>query len=342
MQPRIPEKNKKPGVCYAVTDDGLELPVIDVTNPAFAVQLSEQELDALLQKHIKEVKSRERVPGFIMRLMLRLMQRNSILMRGIAATAGTYMTGMNTYILKLGPENLNEDYASNLDRKVATSVPVLSARLRLQDIAHLLADRLILVLSSDEKSPLHLINIGGGTGVDSFNVLILLQKDHPVLLAGRRIFIHILDLDEIGPNFGARTLKSLMADNGPLHGLDIRFDHIKYDWSDPTVMRELVKSFDGKKVIVAASSEGALFEYGSDNEIVANLRTLYEVTSNSAVAVGTVTRADDTGRLMNSASQAALKLRSLEAFTELGQHAGWKITKSIDRPMSHDILMEKT
>ena len=36
MLPKIPEQNKKPGVCYAVTDDGLELPVIDITHPAFA------------------------------------------------------------------------------------------------------------------------------------------------------------------------------------------------------------------------------------------------------------------------------------------------------------------
>ena len=34
MIPRIPEQHKKPGVCYAVTDGGLELPVIDITNPA--------------------------------------------------------------------------------------------------------------------------------------------------------------------------------------------------------------------------------------------------------------------------------------------------------------------
>jgi len=33
MMPRVPELNKKPGVCYAVTDDGLDLPVIDLTHP---------------------------------------------------------------------------------------------------------------------------------------------------------------------------------------------------------------------------------------------------------------------------------------------------------------------
>jgi hypothetical protein len=28
MQERIPEKNKKPGVCYAWSEDGIELPVV--------------------------------------------------------------------------------------------------------------------------------------------------------------------------------------------------------------------------------------------------------------------------------------------------------------------------
>lgn len=36
VTPKVPEKNKVPGVCYALTDDGIELPVVDITNPAFA------------------------------------------------------------------------------------------------------------------------------------------------------------------------------------------------------------------------------------------------------------------------------------------------------------------
>ena len=41
MQPRITQKNNKAGVCYAITDEGVELPVIDVTHPAFAIQLTD-------------------------------------------------------------------------------------------------------------------------------------------------------------------------------------------------------------------------------------------------------------------------------------------------------------
>lgn len=341
MQPRIPEKNKKAGVCYAITDDGLELPVIDVTHPAFAIHLGDQELDGLLKKHLKDVENQEKSPAFIRRLVLGFMQRQSFLMQAIAASAGTFMTGMNTYILKLGPANLNGAYATNIDRMLAGALPVLSMRLRFQDIVRLLVDGLAPALAGNSIAALHLLNIGGGPAIDSLNALLVIQKEHPGLLTGRRTFIHILDLDDAGPNFGRRALTSLMAENGPLHNLDIGFDHLKYDWSDTTVLRELAGTFGAGPVIVAASSEGALFEYGSDDEIITNLRTLLEISSGGTAVVGTVTRADETGRVLNSGSQAAINLRGLEAFRSLALRAGWKITKCIDRPLSHDILMEK-
>jgi hypothetical protein len=46
VEPRIPEKNNRAGLSYAVTDDGLELPVIDTTHPAFACEMTEAEISA--------------------------------------------------------------------------------------------------------------------------------------------------------------------------------------------------------------------------------------------------------------------------------------------------------
>lgn len=46
MEPRIPEKNKRAGLSYAVTDDGLELPVMDMTHPAFACEMTEAKISA--------------------------------------------------------------------------------------------------------------------------------------------------------------------------------------------------------------------------------------------------------------------------------------------------------
>ncbi len=232
MQIAIPEMNKKPGVCYAVTDDGLELPVIDVTHPAFAVEISEGEMDRLLQEYIRTVKRNQgKLSGFIQRLFMKLMAKRSVIMRGIMEAAGGFMSGMNTYILKLGPDNLGEGYASDIDRQISASAAGLTMRLRLQDIVHMLAEGIVPALTSGGSEALHLLNIGGGPAIDSLNAVILIQKERPNLLTGRPIFVHSLDPDEAGPNFGRRALDALQAEGDPLHGLKISFQHTRYDWS---------------------------------------------------------------------------------------------------------------
>ena len=277
MQPKIPEKNKKSGMYYAVTDDGLELPVIDVTNPAFQVSLNESELNVQLQLFLQNVRDTEKAPAFLRELIFRYMRRRSVIMRGLMGSDGTFLSGMHTYMLKLGPDNLNKGFFSDIDRRIAESPACIFARLRLQDISRLLADDLAFRLSANKKATLHLLNIGSGPAIDGINALIVLQKEHPVLLYRRQVLIHSLDLDNAGPNFGARALAALQSEGGPLHGLDIGFDHINYNWSKPDTLRDYLKSLDGQDIF-AASSEGALFEYGSDDEVAGNLQALFDAT----------------------------------------------------------------
>jgi hypothetical protein len=344
MRPRIPEKNKKAGVCYAVTDDGLELPVVDVANPAFEIRLDDRELEALVQQFLRETKNQAKTPAFIQNLMLGIMQRRSVIMRGLMGASGTFLSGMNTYVMKLGPDNLNKSYFSGIDRRIVASPNVLFMRLRSQDMAHLLAGALIPPLEARRGPALRMLNIGGGPAIDSMNALIVIRQKQADLLKGREIYIHSLDLDASGPHFGARALASLLTEGAPLHGLQISFQHTPYEWSNPAQLRSLVEAFGDGRNIVAASSEGALFEYGSDEVIAGNLEALNAVTPADAVVVGSVTRADELGLAVNGASRgarAALQFRGLEAFTALARRAGWKLSKVIDRPLSHDILLEK-
>jgi len=343
MQIKIPEPNKKPNICYAVTDDGLELPVINVTNPAFEIALDETELNAQLEQFLHDAKGPANIPPLLRGLMFAYMRSQSVLMRGLMGADGTFLSGMNTYLLKLGADNLNKNFFSEIDRRIAESPASTFARLRLQDISRLLAENLALPLRANKKATLHLLNIGGGPAIDSINALMVLQKEHSGLLDGRPIFIHSLDLDNAGPNFGARALKALQSESAPLHGLDIRFEHIPYNWSDPISLRNYLKSLDGQS-ICAASSEGALFEYGSDEDVSGNLRALFDVTLPDTVVAGSVTRADELGLKLNGhglGHRAALQFRGLEAFTALALHTGWKVAKSIDRPLSHDVLLKK-
>ncbi len=80
MQAKIAERNKISGICYAVANNGVELPVIDVTHPAFELRLSEGELDALLQQHLQDVRGPERVPAFLHPLLFGFMRKRSVIM----------------------------------------------------------------------------------------------------------------------------------------------------------------------------------------------------------------------------------------------------------------------
>ena len=62
--------------------------------------------------------------------------------RDPGARRGAILSGLTTYLLKLGPDNLGDAYAKPIDRRIAASVPTMAVRLRLQDMATLLADAL--------------------------------------------------------------------------------------------------------------------------------------------------------------------------------------------------------
>lgn len=341
--PEIREQNKKAGVSYALTDDGLELPVIDVTSPVFRLDLSDDDLRALLEEYMRNIDAPRRMMALFRRILFWAMSRRSVLMRGLMAAEGTFMSGMNTYMMKLGPDNLNAGFFSEMDRQVVSSAAGRYMRLRLQDVARMLSAALIGPLAARPGAALHLLDIGGGPAVDSLNALILIRRERPDLLAGRDITIHSLDLDTYGAHFGARALDSLLAEGAPLHGLSARFEHVGYNWSDQAQLRKLLASFGGE-CVAAASSEGALFEYGSDEDISGNLAALAEGAPPDAVMTGTVTRSDELGLRVNGrdiGSRAALQFREFDAFRALARAAGWETARSVDRPLSHAVLLER-
>ncbi len=160
---KSPKKNKKDGVCYAVTGDGLELPVIDITHPAFAFSITADELDAL----IENMQRSSSLPPAV----LQSVAQKSILFRGLAESAGTFTTGMMTYLNKLEPDNLGDGYATPVDRQWAASLTPVTFRWRMRHVARLLADGAAPALSERPSAPLHLINIAGGPAMDSLNAL---------------------------------------------------------------------------------------------------------------------------------------------------------------------------
>ena len=336
---RRKEHNKKPGVCYAVTDDGLELPVVDVTHPAFAPSVDETRQGARLTQFLAEQRRFAQMPSWLRSVLLRFFMRGSRIGRGLRRAEGHFLDGMTTYLFKVGPQNLGS-YAVPVDRRILMSLPAISVRLRLTDMAELLADGLAPRLAAAARRPLHFINIAGGPAMDSLNALIVLRQKQPPLLDERRIEVQVLDGDEHGPAFGARALVALQAPGAPLAGLDIGFKHTRYDWANTSSLTPVLESAQRERAVVAVSSEGGLFEYGSDDDILANLTALRHGDGNAAFIVGSVTRDDEVIRTLKLTSTAATHPRGLAVFGALVAKAGWRVARSVARPLSDQVLLE--
>lgn len=336
---RLPETNKKPGVCYAPTDDGVELPVIDITHPAFALGLSGEDLAKRTEAYIRETERWERFPSFLRNLAARYFQKHSILARGGTGADGALLSGMSTYLMKLGPDNLGAGYASAIDRKVASALPPTGVRIRLRDMARLLADALVPALEAGD-GPVKLLNIAGGPSMDSLNALLLIRAERPELLRGRSVRIFVLDSDTHGPGFGKRATEALRSPGAPLEGLDLAVEHVPYDWTRPEALAQiLAKTIPAP---AAGSSEGGLFEYGSDDDIVANLDVIRENTPDDFVMAGSLLKDDRVTRVMRRNSALAIRYLGAEAFETLARRAGWTIARMLDGPTIHTVALRKT
>jgi hypothetical protein len=304
-----------------MTDDGVELPVMDVTHPAFAESINPEKADALVKDFLEFQKS----PAFFRRLF----SRNSIAMRGLDSASNKFLGGMTTYIAKLGPGILGRGYSGWVDRKVAGGIGSVAFRIRLQETARLIAEALEPQLAPRKNCPLHLLNLGGGPAMDSLNALILLHKDRPECLADRRISIHVLDLDRAGPSFGARAAAALCSEGAPLHGLQLAFEYVPYDWNHVSNLRKILGPLE-TECIVIGSSEGGLFEYGSDESIVGNLRELGKVGFPGFVLIGSLFREGTIQRWLQTANRIPIRMFERTDFEKLVTGAGWSLLRVLE------------
>lgn len=323
-------------ILYAAHEGGTELAVVDITHPAFAVAVTDDELAAMADRHIVELAQQRAMAPAIQQAL-----EQSQIGRSLRAASGSYLAGMPTYILKLGPENLGAAETNPIDRHIVASFPAFALRVRLQDMARLLADGLA-GMRLDARRQVRLINIAGGPASDSWNALILLQAERPELLAGREVVIAMLDLDETGPAFGQRALAALRTPGAPLNGLDVAVRRVHYGWSDASRLRQALDELDAGEAACAISSEGGLFEYGTDAEIVANLGELHAGTAADAVMVGSVTRESELMRVSQGLHGILLHPRTVHAFRALAAEAGWTVERVIERPLSYHVSLIKS
>ncbi len=322
---------------YAHTAQGQELPIIDVSHPTFEVADDPPAVEVLQQEFRKQERQRRRMPRFLANYFMRSAMKRSWMLRAILVPGAAVLPGMGTYLIKLGADNLVPPFDTKMDRRFAAAPAVIGLRVRLQQTAKLLAQGLQPHLAASPDASLHLINIGGGSAIDSLNALILLRRS-PAQLLQRTVVIHLLDPDTSGPAFASRALTALGAEGGALAGVQSSLVHSTYDWNSPAPLSQLVRNLAAENAVVAASSEGALFEYASDAAVVANLRALHADGRGARVVAGSVTRADEITRTTLAFSPFKLVPRGAEAFGALIRGTGFHVAR-VEHSLNSDQVM---
>ncbi|MCX6233457.1 MAG: hypothetical protein NT175_01855 [Bacteroidetes bacterium] len=310
MENKLCEKNKIKGLSYAFTDKGIELPVLDITHPLFTESINEDKLKKMLteieKKGEKRAESFQKMPAFFKNYLA----KRSYIMAGLLLndTDDAFLSGMSTLMMKLGPGLIGKGRKRFFDRLASKSFGAIVLRMRVRDICHCQAEALIPLLIKSPGKSICFINIAGGTASDSINTLILIQKKDPSLLQNRKIEINVLDVDTFGPGFAGRCVESLKASGARFNDLDVSFRYIPYNWNSTARLTELLA--ERKEWIEICASEGGLFEYASDEEIIQNLNTIYDNSQDHIIIAGSLLRDIET---VDPGIRAAMKITHIKA-----------------------------
>ena len=125
------------------------------------------------------------LPRWLRRKVFERITKRSVLARALRSADAKYLSGLNTYLFGAGPDNLGTVTTDPIDRRFAEAPPLVSIRLRLQDVAQLLAEFLAPEMREPGK-PLYLLNIAGGPTMDSLNALTCSNRSHPQQVRERR------------------------------------------------------------------------------------------------------------------------------------------------------------
>jgi len=311
--------------------DGAALPVIDVTNPAFRINDAESNLSEWRTAIAAPINSNARQQN-IAPDVTAIESMPDLLKRMFSRSTG-YLDGWATYLLKAGVENL-PSIGTEIERRLLSSPNAMSLRVRLQQLSHIMAEALKNGLDAPS---LRLITIGGGTAIEALNALILLKKNNGQG-ALPAIEIALLDIEDEGSDFSGAALRALQAPDGCLAGVSASITFYPYSWMEPDSFKTRLQGWAAEGGFMLASSEGALFEYGSDEVILSNLRLLRE--AGSVPVAGSVIRDDAAGQAMVERSPFTLYARGIAGIETLANATGYRVTRVTEGVATDQFLLE--
>jgi hypothetical protein len=323
-----PEASRIPGLAYACTDNGIELPVLDITHPQFLSSIDEGRLEEVSKASIQKMVAVTKLSDAHRKTYYEQLLKSYIFGRVFVSDPGAnFMSGMSTYVYKLGPNLIGGGPDSEFDRSASMDIGGVAIRMRTRDLCRLQADAIIPELESSPHKALCFMNIAGGAASDSINTLILILKENPVLVRSRKIEINVLDLDTISPHFALACIEALKTQAHHFRGLDIAFHHVRHDWQDTDGLISIMSKKSDQ--IVMCASEGGLFEYGTDKEIIGSLNVLYDHSPDGMRIAGTVVhdihRVHATVPALAKASNAGLRFLGVSGLAGLLEKTGWQL-----------------
>jgi len=325
-----PETSRIPGLAYAFSGDGIELPVLDITHPQFLSSIDESRLDevskASMQKMLAMGQMSDAQRGTYYAQLLKSYIFGPVF---VSDPGANFMSGMSTYVYKLGPDLIGGGPDREFDRSASMDIGGVSMRMRIRDLCRLQANALIPQLEASPQGSLCFVNIAGGTASDSINTLILILKENPALVRDRKIEINLLDIDTMGPQFALGCIEALKTQTHHFHGLDIAFRHTAHDWKDTERLIPLLSN--RKDYIVTCASEGGLFEYGTDEDIIRNLDVLYDHSPDGTRIAGTIVhernKVHATVPALAKATNAGLRFLGVSGLTGVLEKTGWRLER---------------
>jgi hypothetical protein len=167
----------------------------------------------------------------------------------------------------------------------------------------------------------------GGTACDSINSLILLYKKNSSLLKNKEIEINVFDIDKFGPSFAKNCVESLKSKGNYFCELNISFNHLYYNWNDTKVLSDFLSK--RKEWLVITSSEGGLFEYASDEDIISNLNVLSDKYPGKMKIIGSaihdINKVDAGITASMKLTNIKARLMGLEGFKGILNKTSWNI-----------------
>ncbi|PJO44720.1 hypothetical protein [Lysinibacillus xylanilyticus] len=267
--------NENQRILYAVFENEIQLPILDITHPLFNASIDEQAYHLNCLKSARSIESLKKMPRFIQNIFVKMSNVDN-----------SYLSGMRTLLYKLGPHLSRGIKLGFRDKWAVKQISFMGLRIRLRDLCQRQSKILQPQLKQFPERNLCFFNIAGGAATDSINTLILLQESEPEILRGRKIEINILDIDTYGPNFAKRCIDVLKQPGECFYGMEIALNIIHYDWSQPDALLKMC--LNRSDWIQLCSSEGGLFEYGSDSDIIDNLNHFYTNSPADARVTGSL------------------------------------------------------